>query len=288
MIYTLEFINNLISTDNLNYTLPKTIITSLNKLEKELNNSFNAKNTNYVNNKNNNEWKRREKMKITKIYKPDEDDKNEKLLYDFKGILNKLTNKNYTILSLEISDLLKDYEITDEIINIIFNIVSLNSFHSETYAKLCYNNKKIYVKMQELIKNNVDLYIESYNNIINVTPEENYDEYCKNKLNNSFRLAQTLFYYNLFRTNVIDSYLIVHIFNSLTNTMLSQTKIKEKLNANIEIIENIFIFITKCKSILDNNNITELLTICDMNPKIYTGINNKLLFKLMDINDIIN
>ena len=41
--------------------------------------------------------------------------------------------------------------------------------------------------------------------------------------------------------------------------MLSQTKIKEKLNTNIEIIENIFIFIIKCKSILDNNNITRII-----------------------------
>ena len=74
MIYTLEFINNLISTDNLNYTLPKNIITSLNNLEKVLNNSDNAlKTRNYINNKhnnNNNEWKRREKIKITQIYKP--------------------------------------------------------------------------------------------------------------------------------------------------------------------------------------------------------------------------
>ena len=74
------------------------------------------------------------------------DDTNEKLLYDLKGILNKLTNKNYTVLSLEISNLLKDHDITDDIINLIFNIASLNSFHSETYAKLCYDNKKIICK----------------------------------------------------------------------------------------------------------------------------------------------
>ena len=50
------------------------------------------------------------------------DDTNEKLLYDLKGILNKLTNKNYTVLSQEISYLLKDHDITDDIINLIFNI----------------------------------------------------------------------------------------------------------------------------------------------------------------------
>ena len=32
-------------------------------------------------------------------------------------------------------------------------------------------------------------YIESYDNIINITPEENYDEYCKNKLNNSLQIS---------------------------------------------------------------------------------------------------
>ena len=35
------------------------------------------------------------------------------------------------------------------ILSILFLILlSLNSFHSETYAKLCYDNKKINVKVQ--------------------------------------------------------------------------------------------------------------------------------------------
>ena len=291
MIYSLEFINNLISLNKSNYTLPEKIIVTLNNLEKELNSckTFNNKNTKYINNNNNNnDWKRREKIKITKIYKPDNNDISEKLLYDFKGILNKLTNKNYDILSLEISELLKDYDITDDIINIVFNTASLNSYHSETYAKLCYDNKKIYVKIREIIKNNVELYIESYNNIKNITPEENYDEYCKNRLNNSSRLARTIFYYKLSIHNIIDNELILFIFNKLSTRLLSQTKIKEQLNTNIEIIENIFILLTNCQNIFDKDKINELLPICDMNPKIYIGINNKLLFKLMDINDIIN
>ena len=135
----------------------------------------------------------------------------EKYIDDLRKILNKITNSNYNTLELKIynildtTTLLNDKKLNTKITELVFNILSRNSFYTEIYSKLFINliNRYQYFKCQ--LSKSMNDFIKSIESIKSETLEtSDYDTFCDNNKKNDEILAISKFYIYLSRSNIID------------------------------------------------------------------------------------
>ena len=228
----------------------------------------------------------------------------EKNIDDLRKILNKITTSNYDILEpkiykiLDTITLLNNKDLNTKIAEIVFNILSRNSFYTDIYSKLFINLINRYPYFNYQLSKSMSDFIESIESIKSETlTTSDYNTFCDNNKKNDEILAISKFYIYLSKANIIPSGIITDLildlqyyFNDLIQ-LENKSKTAELL-ANI-LFELISSGIDSSKdSIFSKLQLQEIKKIIqdivDMKATDYSSLTNRAIFKYMDINDIIN
>ena len=214
--------------------------------------------------------------------------------------LNKMSDKNYIDSRNKIVDeidkiLAEHSEISDlnQVSLIIFEIASTNRFFSKIYADLYSDLFLKYEFMRSVFQNSFDTFLQLFNIIEYVVPEENYDKFCKINKDNEKRKSLSVFFVNLMINGIIDKIKIVYLLKTLLLQLSEFSIIPNKKNEVDELIENVALLYKKelfdCDS-KDKNLLIDGMTITDFITKIAKSkvqkdmsLSNKTIFKCMDL-----
>lgn len=215
----------------------------------------------------------------------------EELAEIFK-ILNKITDKTYDKLSREIFNFIKNIKDVDcqkEICNKIFEIISTNSFYSEIYARLYSELICIHDSFKHIFYEQYQQYIDSFETIHYVSSNEDYDKYCIYVKHVNSISSMCSFFLSCIKYGICKYDDIMKLVLFFQKKMIDQLENEDKLNENEAYIQNIYsiiketigdlIFHTEWEFVIRNN-----LYLKENNGN---GKNNKIRFKLMDIDDIV-
>jgi len=245
------------------------------------------KNNYYRNKKNYNnnlQWQSIRNFQKTKIVKNDLD-------FDIRNILNKITDNNYDTQKSELINIIDNISKDDNyeknlnnIYNIITDIIKNNIYFSIIYAKLCrdlfdINNfflEKVIEDGKQL--SNYLLLIENYKD------KNNYNNLCNHNKNNDQKKSILLFFVNIFKNDINNFNILTKILDDIMENFEENIiKIEEKEN-NEDLTELLFIIMTNIDD-LDDKYKKKLIEISKYKVKNYSGLSNKIIFKLMDILD---
>ena len=198
-------------------------------------------------------------------------------------LLNKITEKNYDKLKVELFELIKQIDNDDEInklTTLIFSIASSNLFYSILFSKLYTELIVINKDFYKVFQYKFDEYVENIHKIKYIDPQMNYDEYCDYVKKVDQVKSSLTFFINLMKNNICS------LDNIVNMCLLLQKKIIE-IPENEEYLNSIYIIIKECIDYLLFNS--EMATIYD-NIIIIQNLNitSKMKFKIMDMLDIIN
>lgn len=169
-------------------------------------------------------------------------------LQDIRSILNKISYQNYDKLSKQLLEMIESSEekteFLKEIFDLFFEIISKNKcmgdiyvdIHNDIYNYSFTSNQKISELYILCLNNFITQYQQSFLEIIIVTPNQDYDLFCKESKNNEIRNNQSIF---LGKSSIYINYFIDILFDSYFEYL--QIDDKEKLN---QIVDNIYLFIS--------------------------------------------
>lgn len=242
----------------------------------------------------NKDWETLRNFKVTELKKNEEGTLNAEIDI-LRTLLNKITEPNYKLLKNDIITFIKKHIDNKEnllvICKSIFEIGSMNSFWSKVYAKLCKELIEKFEIMNEICITNFTHFLALFQNITNYDSNKDYDKFCEiNKINQK-RRAMSSFFIHLMNFGVIN---INNMYN-LIHTLLNQIDINinddTQLFCNDEIIENLFILITKGKPTLIEKQDQWILIVTQIETyanKKFNGLSKKTSFKCYDILDEID
>ncbi|MEX0598452.1 MAG: hypothetical protein WD512_18365, partial [Candidatus Paceibacterota bacterium] len=214
---------------------------------------------------------------------------------EIRKFLNKITEKTYDKMFPQICseiDKIVGCSIEDmsKIGESIFTIASGNTFYSNMYAKMYKELMEKYPVMKTIFSENFKQFSNLFTMIEYCSPNEDYDKFCENNKKNNNRRALGMFYINLMKEGVIKNDDMIDIIKNVQVSFLE--KISEPGNRDIadELSENLYIFITKSHSHLEDEDdwddiITKVEEIANYKTSDYPSITNKAVFKHMDIVD---
>lgn len=175
---------------------------------------------------------------------------------------------------------------------ILFNISISNEFNSNIYANLFKNLIEKYPLFNELLSNLLSKWEQHYNNIEFISSKDEYDKFCENNLKNEKRVAYTKFITSLYNNGTIDNKIINNIIDFLILQVNNKITDKESTFTIEQFSINLYTIIKNIESIeIKNNDIIKehinFISNINIKEKKYLGINNKIIFKYMDIMDIL-
>jgi len=243
---------------------------------------------------NDDEWNNMRAFQATKLEKKEGvDGHNDKIRY----YLNMMTDKNYDDMRNKIVDLINDIANDEENMNKvgtnIFEIASTNRFYSKIYATLYADLMQNYSIMKTLFDNSFSEYMNLFNNVECIEPNENYDKFCEINKINERRKALSAFFINLMKSNVVPKQSIVNLVAHLLKQVMTFIHQENKKSVVDEITENVAILYVN--DIFDNDaaydyglienmriyEVIEFLSNCKV--KDFKSLTNKSVFKFMDM-----
>ena len=226
----------------------------------------------------------------------------EKEIDSIRLLINKLTEKTYDkIVESMITTLNEihengnyDEKSVNKIGFAIFNMATSNKFNSNVYARLCSKLLSEYDFMNSIIHNNITEFMKLFDNMVFVSPEENYDAFCDMNICNDKRRAMSLFLTNLYKNNVITMDIVFANIVNIQNILMTNKNDISKKKENEELSENLYTLLTNIPFLIltkhngwsiINDNI-EIIKKSDSTVNL--GISSKCKFKHMDISDKLN
>jgi hypothetical protein len=240
----------------------------------------------------------------------------EKRIDTIRSLLNKLTEATYNVVKTEIFDEVKgiiendsasdegsvvatggaggmvvvDEENITKIANSIFNTASSNIFYSSLYSKLFNELMNYHEVFNSVFEKSFSEFVGLFKKIDYVDPSVDYNKFCENTKTNDKRRAMSTFIVNLMKEGVLHPDKVVDIIIELQEMIYSYIKVANKTNELEELNENIFILVTNGKDVLSSHEEWERITskikflsVLKVKMKEYPSVNNKLIFKNMDI-----
>jgi len=190
-------------------------------------------------------------------------------------LLNKLSEDNYTTIHDTIIELMQTVTDFNVISNVIFDIIMSNSFFGPLYAKLYSSLIEKWSIFKDLFYQKLSEHISNIQQIKFVS-SDNYDEFCKsNELTDRYRTFSHFIVYLTIK-DTID----INKLNTLISDLVNLLHKIDNLVLIEEVVEHLYILVSKSKPIHSK------LTI-NRNSFIIKNVPNKILFRLMDILDII-
>jgi len=213
-----------------------------------------------------------------------------------RSSLNKMSEKNYDEHSQKILEVLNQLieDGTSEcdmqsVGNAIFEIASNNRFFSKLYADLYTLLIENYQMMRVIFDQCFDSFLDIFKNIENVSPDVDYDKYCKVVKDNDSRKSLSAFFVNLAMNGVIQKSQIIDLAFNLLEQVLAYMKEDNKRSEVDEIIENICILYKKdwfdesVQQINGDSFVKVIENLARSKPKDYPSLSNKSIFKCMDM-----
>jgi hypothetical protein len=216
----------------------------------------------------------------------------DKVIKDIRIALNKLTNKNADVQTELITQLIRQVGEDDigKMTNMVFDIVSSNGFYSGIYVALYKHLIAEFTFFADKLPDILGKYKDSFNNIVPVDPNVDYDAYCVYTKRNDLRKSMTTFIVNLAKQHVLKTSDIIDLISHLENLVLNFATDAAQSNAIEEIVDNLYIIITESKSALNDwsaANIFKISQLRKQDAAKYVGISTRASFKAMDILDAI-
>jgi len=226
----------------------------------------------------------------------------EKEIDSIRLLINKLTEKTYyKIVESMIATLNEIHEngnYNEESVNkigfAIFNMATSNKFNSNVYARLCSKLLSEYDFMNSIIHNNITEFMKLFDNMVFVSPEENYDAFCDMNIANDKRRSMSLFLTNLYKNNVITMDIVFANIVNIQNILMTNKNDISKKKENEELSENLYTLLTNIPFlILTKHNGWSIINdnieiIKNSDSTVNLGISSKCKFKHMDISDKLN
>lgn len=289
--YSLNEITDMVNSKT--YQLSESTLACLKDIESLVGSPNYIKTPRFNRNKNyeNQNWDTFRNFKKTTIIQEDATDI-DKLRMDVRDMLNKLTAKTYDNIKKQLIETLKnnDKSILSKICPVIFDISSNNMFYSLEYATLFKELIENFPDILALFKSNFKNFLDIFKTIEYITPDENYNEYCRiNKINEK-RRSQSKFFANLMVLDIIPEIEILKIVITLQERVVLYINDENNKNKIEEITENISIILETIYKKINKDNehlkliITNIKWVLD-NENDYKAISNKASFKYMDILD---
>jgi len=216
-----------------------------------------------------------------------------------RSLINKITDKTYVELSNKIIETLDELIVEEtseeEMMKVcisIFDIASNNRFYSKLYADLY----AVLIHRYEIIKfvfeKSFNTFLELFQNIEHVNPEEDYNKFIKINSENEKRKSLSSFFVNLMLNGIVTKEKIIEITCDLMSEVLKLIKEENKKSVVDEMTENIFLLYNKDLFDVENvkiddelfTDIINRLSLCKV--KTYPSLSNKSIFKYMDLNEM--
>ena len=141
---------------------------------------------------------------------------------EIRVILNKLTNDNINFVNEEIINKLDDIinddcgdEDLKRVSDVIYDIVSSNIFYSVLYVDVYEKIISKYDKLHKIFDESYKTYLDIFNNIEVEDAEKDYDKFCEANKKNDLRRANSLFFVNLMKRNIISQEMIMDVIIKL-------------------------------------------------------------------------
>ena len=214
-----------------------------------------------------------------------------------KGCLNKLTTKNYEQQKEVMVNILNDNSDKESILEFFsinfFDIISRNRFYSELYSELFNELHILYPVLDKHKKMFMRSCLENIYNINYVDENVNYEGFCKNNKKNDTRRSMNIFLMNLLKKSLVESDEVLELVSRIKEQISENRDIENKSYLIEELTENLFIFISESNDTMKNhdewNNIIDFVKeYSKYKSKDFSSITNRIIFKYMDMVDLIN
>jgi hypothetical protein len=225
----------------------------------------------------------------------------EKEFDSIRALINKITDKNYIEIRNKIIDNINSLVSTNSDVDLgiigsnLFEIASSNRYYSKIYAELYSDLSNKYEFIKTLYEENLKQFIDSFNSIDFVEPDENYDKFCEMNKINEKRKALAAFYMNLMNHGIVSKKTIVDITRNLIARVYELISSENNKNQVDEITETIGIMYKSELfddddveyELIDSLTVNEVIErIANSKVKDYKSLTNKTLFKFMDLIDM--
>jgi len=236
----------------------------------------------------------------------------EKRIDAIRSLLNKLTDATYGVIEPEILSevnkiirgeedeeaggnnnggaLVIEEENINKIAHSIFNTASSNMFYSALYAKLFKQLVQCHDIFTNVFEKSYSEFVGLFKKVEYVDPNVDYNKFCEVTKMNDKRKAMSMFIINLMKEGMLEADSVVEIIVELQEMVNSYIKQANKMNELEELNENLFILLTNGKNVLSSHekwdsivSHIKFLSILKVKMKEYPSVNNKLIFKNMDI-----
>lgn len=240
-------------------------------------------------------WNNVKNFKPTTFVKKEGLDKNINII---RINLNKITNKNYDILSVRILDEIdiiheNNVEHFKTIKKLFIDTVCNVNIYSEIYVMLY---RSIIEKYDNTLFNINDDYTILKDELLNIKvidSKMNYDDFCKNNKNNERKRNLSLFYINLMKQELFPKEDIINLI--LDNQTYNFNMINDINNNAIvdEICENLFILIKNAFDYIKDDDKYSLIynnvvSITKLKKSENNSLTTKSKFKHMDLIDLMD
>ena len=246
------------------------------------------------------DWAEIRNFKVTQMVKKEEGV--DKDIDELRGLLNKLTSKNYDAMQENIIASLttiigKNCEESDleKIGEAIFEIGSVNKFWSALYAKLYKTILETFPSFSTIYKRNFENFSSLFKEIKYVSAEEDYDMFCNINKENQKRRSIGSFFVHLMNNDVIEQSEIFDLIYNLKEKMIDLIENEDNKEQVEEFAENIVILINGGKDILENSEerdgfdwrecVEFIEDMVKMKVSEYPSLSNKVVFKFMDLEE---
>ena len=222
----------------------------------------------------------------------------EKQISDIRGLLNKISAKNYETQKVVVIEHIfatleggGDNENLDHrhrIATVIFDIASTNKFLSELYADLY---TELVAKMSifaDILDGLVDRYRETIHQIHYVDPNIDYDGFCQYNKTNDARKAMAAFIVNLMKRDLISKECVLTLVYELQELSRRYMDEVNRTNEVDEITENIAVFIAMGKAVLIDHELWKMRVepniqeFTKLRAKEHVSLSSRVVFKYMD------
>ena len=251
---------------------------------------------NNVQNVSDSEWESIRQFKTTEIQKKQGI---EKRIDQIRGIVNKMSLDNVATKKAELFDIIdRVLEEDNADINIkkagatLFAMVSCNKFYSELYAELYKDLMKRYSVFTNILKSNFEEFLALFDTIEYVDPADDYDSYCDNNKKNEERKALSMFFVNLMKKEIISQYEMIVIIERLQSKINDYINVCDSTRKVEEVTDNLSIIVSNIKDELKNsaacaNILKKIQNVASYSVKEKPSLSNKIIFKHMDLIDIL-
>jgi hypothetical protein len=238
------------------------------------------------------DWEAVRNFKATKI---DEKQGLDKHISDMRGLLNKMSVKNYELQKDAIIEALQtiletDIDLNDQTILFenMFSIMCSNSFLSKIYSDLYVE----LVGIHELFGKMVDDFVESYKSSLNeihyVDPNMDYDGFCNYNKKNDTRKCHVLFIMNLMKQDMISQESVLVLITDTLALVGRYMKEENRQNEIEELSDNMVLLINETRDTLsshekwNNEIVSQIKKFTSLSVKECVSFSSRAKFKFMD------